>query len=52
MVNFNFFTFVLAVTVVQGAPVSKRIAQVIVDSTAKWEKACVRRVHHEILYII
>ncbi|KAF9052292.1 hypothetical protein BDZ89DRAFT_1153712 [Hymenopellis radicata] len=38
--NFNFFTFVLAVSVVQGAPVTKRIAQVIVDSTAKWEKAC------------
>ena len=26
----------------QGAPLQKRIAQVIADSTAKWEKACVR----------
>lgn len=26
---------------VQGAPLTKRIAQVIADSTAKWEAACV-----------
>ena len=27
---------------VHGAPLTKRIAQVIADSTAKWEQACVR----------
>ena len=27
----------------RGAPLNKRIAQTIADSTALWEKACVRR---------
>lgn len=37
------FLLALAATTAQAAPVhNKRIAQVIVDSTAKWEAACVR----------
>ena len=44
MVHFNariIGTLAISVAAVQGAPVVKRIAQVITDSTAKWEQACV-----------
>ena len=44
----NIKTFVSALAfatlTAQGAPLTKRIAQVIADSTAKWEQACVSRV--------
>lgn len=35
----------------QGAPLQKRIAQVIADSTAKWEKACVRPLTEGICHV-
>jgi len=44
MVNFNFFVVVvtfLAATA-SGAPIKKRINQNIVDSTSKWQIACVK----------
>ena len=34
----------LAASTVQGAPLSKRIAQSISASTVKWEQVCVRRI--------
>jgi hypothetical protein len=36
----SFFLLGLIASTAQGAPLTKRVAQVIVESTAKWEQAC------------
>lgn len=38
----TFFAALAIASSVNGAPLAKRIAQVIVDSTTQWEAACVR----------
>lgn len=40
MVQLSLFVVALAAISANGAPLRKRIAQVIADSTAQWEKAC------------
>jgi len=40
MVQLSLFVLALAAVTVNGAPLTKRIAQVIAESTAQWEKAC------------
>lgn len=42
MVQLSLFVVALAAVCANGAPLTKRIAQVIAESTAQWEKACVR----------
>lgn len=41
MQSLALLTLVLAATSIQGRPLTKRIAQVISDSTTQWENACV-----------
>jgi len=40
MVQLSLFVVALAAVCANGAPLTKRIAQVIAESTAQWEKAC------------
>ena len=42
MTRFAFLALALVASTVSALPLEKRIAQVIVESTAQWEQACVR----------
>ncbi len=48
----NVFVALAVLAVTQAAPLNKRIAQTIADSTVKWEQACVCPTFRNIVYIL
>lgn len=46
MFTFKVICALVAIAATRGAPLGKRIAQTIADSTAKWEQACVSLFEH------
>ena len=51
MVHFSVIALALVASTVNAAPLERRIAQVISDSTTLWQNACVRTLFFYLAYI-